>query len=138
MSVCRVREAMELCTQTFTSFLLPNSFISSNKILLLANANTSVFKFNSLKLFAPHDHLFQPFISRYNSFSSPFTVSAASSSSSVAVGTEQDRLPAELKVTETEQLNSTVWYSLLSIFSILLLHPLEWVNFSWLLSYVLL
>ncbi|XP_014502905.1 trigger factor-like protein TIG, Chloroplastic [Vigna radiata var. radiata] len=99
---------MELCTQTFTSFLLPNSFISSNKILLLANANTSVFKFNSLKLFAPHDHLFQPFISRYNSFSSPFTVSAASSSSSVAVGTEQDRLPAELKVTETEQLNSTV------------------------------
>ncbi|XP_047171273.1 trigger factor-like protein TIG, Chloroplastic isoform X1 [Vigna umbellata] len=99
---------MELCTRTFTSFLLPSSFLSSNKILLLANANSSVFKFNSLKLFAPHDHLFQPFISRYNSFSSPFTVSAASSSSSVAVGTEQDRLPAELKVTETEQLKSTV------------------------------
>ncbi|BAT80664.1 hypothetical protein VIGAN_03026000 [Vigna angularis var. angularis] len=49
---------MELCTRTFTSFLLP--------------------------------------------------ISAASSSSSVAVGTEQDRLPAELKVTETEQLKSTV------------------------------
>ncbi|WVY90910.1 hypothetical protein V8G54_036424 [Vigna mungo] len=99
---------MELCTRTFTSFLLSNSFFSSNKILLLANANTSVFKFNSLKLFAPHDHHFQPFISRYNSFSSPFIASAASSSSSVAVGTEQDSLPAELKVTETEQLKSTV------------------------------
>lgn len=102
---------MELCTRTFTSFLLSNSFFSSNPLLLPANAKATVFKFNSLKLssFSPHIHLFQPFHSPHTSFSSPFTVSAASSSSSVAVGTEQDRLPAELNVTETEQLNSTVW-----------------------------
>ncbi|KAL9316694.1 hypothetical protein ACSQ67_017695 [Phaseolus vulgaris] len=101
---------MELCTRTFTSFLLSNSFFSSNPLLLPANAKATVFKFNSLKLssFSPHIHLFQPFHSPHTSFSSPFTVSAASSSSSVAVGTEQDRLPAELNVTETEQLNSTV------------------------------
>ncbi|QCE01766.1 trigger factor [Vigna unguiculata] len=102
---------MELCTRTFTSSLLSNSFFSSNKSLLSANANTSIFKFNSLKFssLAPHVHLFQPFIVRYNSFSSPFTVSAAASSSSVEVGTEQqDRLPAELKVTETEKIKSTV------------------------------
>ncbi|XP_027938844.1 trigger factor-like protein TIG, Chloroplastic [Vigna unguiculata] len=102
---------MELCTRTFTSSLLSNSFFSSNKSLLSANANTSIFKFNSLKFssLAPHVHFFQPFIVRYNSFSSPFTVSAAASSSSVEVGTEQqDRLPAELKVTETEKIKSTV------------------------------
>ncbi|KAK7371977.1 hypothetical protein VNO80_05344 [Phaseolus coccineus] len=112
VSVCKVRVAMELCTRTFTSFLLSNSFFSSNTLLLPANAKATVFKFNSLKLssFSPHIHLFQPFQFPHTSFSSPFTVSAtsSSSSSSVAVGTEQDRLPAELNVTETEQLNSTV------------------------------
>ncbi|CAJ1971453.1 unnamed protein product [Sphenostylis stenocarpa] len=100
---------MELCTRTFTSFLLFNPSFSSNSLLLRANANATPFKFNSLKLssFSPHIHLFRPFISPHTS-SSSFTVSAASSSSSVAVGTEQDRLPAELKVTETEQPNSSV------------------------------
>ncbi|KAK7300014.1 hypothetical protein RJT34_10845 [Clitoria ternatea] len=104
--------AMELCTRTFTSFLLFNPSISShssNSSLLLRNTATP-FKSNSLKLstFTPYVHLFQPFLYHHNS--SPFTVlaSSSSSSSSVAVGTEKDRLPAELKVTETEESNSSV------------------------------
>lgn len=102
---------MELCTRTFTSFLLFNPSFSPNSVFLRANPNaTTPLKFNSLKLssFSPHVHLFQPFLSPH--ISSPFTLSAAASasSSSVAVGTEQDRLPAELKVTETEEPNSRV------------------------------
>ncbi|KAG5081701.1 Trigger factor-like protein TIG, Chloroplastic [Glycine soja] len=102
---------MELCTRTFTSFLLFNPSFSPNSVFLRANPNaTTPLKFNSLKLssFSPHVHLFQPFLSPH--ISSPFTLSAAASasSSSVAVGTEQDRLPAELKVTETEEPKSRV------------------------------
>ncbi|XP_020223145.1 trigger factor-like protein TIG, Chloroplastic [Cajanus cajan] len=101
---------MELCTLTITSSLLFNPSFSSNSFLpLRANANATIpFKFNSLKLssFSPHVHLFQPVRSRHTS--SPFTLSASSSSSSVAVGTEKDHLPAELKVTETEEPNSRV------------------------------
>ncbi|TKY57345.1 Trigger factor protein TIG [Spatholobus suberectus] len=98
---------MELCTRTFTSFLLFNASFSSNSLLVRANANVTPFKFNSVKLssLSPHIHLFQPFPSRQSS--SPFTLSA-SSSSSVALGPEQDRLPAELKITETEEPNSRV------------------------------
>lgn len=105
---------MELCTRNFTSFLLFNSSFSSNSVLLRANAYATPFKFNSLKLssFSPHNHihLFRPFLSRHTS--SPFTLSAAaaapSSSSQVALDTEKDTLPAELKVTETGESNSTV------------------------------
>ncbi|KAL2316709.1 hypothetical protein Fmac_030585 [Flemingia macrophylla] len=101
---------MEVCTRTFTSFLLFNPSFSSNSLPLRANAKaTTPFKFSSLKLsyFSPHVQLSQPFRSRRTS--SPFTLSASSSSSSsVSVGTEKDRLPAELKVTETEEPNSRV------------------------------
>ncbi|KAE9614766.1 putative peptidylprolyl isomerase [Lupinus albus] len=98
----RVPKSMELCTQTFIHFNASSlsSFSStSNSLLLLLRPNTLPFKSNySLNLSSHYHHTHN---------SSPFIVSA-SSPSSVAVGTENDRLPAELKVTQTEGPNSTV------------------------------
>ncbi|AET00600.1 putative peptidylprolyl isomerase [Medicago truncatula] len=101
--------AMELCTRTFTttslpfnpSFSLPSSSSSSSSISLHLHSNTTLkpFKFNLSSSFI------QP--SLYHHTSSPFTVSA-SSSSSVELFPENDRLPAQLKVTETKESNSRV------------------------------
>lgn len=103
--------AMELCTRTFTttslpfnpSFSLPSSS-SSSSISLHLHSNTTLkpFKFNLSSSFI------QP--SLYHHTSSPFTVSASSSSSSSSVELfpENDRLPAQLKVTETKESNSRV------------------------------
>ncbi|RDX98833.1 Trigger factor-like protein TIG, Chloroplastic, partial [Mucuna pruriens] len=112
--------SMELCSPTFTSFFLfnPSLTITSNSVPLRTNVtpfkfnsvplrtNVTPFKFNSLKLssFSPHVHLFQPILYRHTS--SPFTLSA--SSSSVALGTEEDYLPAQLMVTQAEEPNSGV------------------------------
>ncbi|XP_027329911.1 trigger factor-like protein TIG, Chloroplastic [Abrus precatorius] len=98
--------AMELCTRTFTRVVLfKPSFSHPTSNPLLLRANTAPFKFTSFNLsssFIPHHvHLFQH-------TSSPFPLAASSSSSSVALGEEKDRLPAELKVTETEESNSRV------------------------------
>lgn len=106
---------MELCTPTLIH--LNPSFSSTSNSLLLLRGNTRPSKPNSLKLssFTPRIQV-QPFLYHYSS-ASPFTVSAkTSSSSSVALGTENDRLPAELDVTETEESNSTVcsYYPFLS------------------------
>lgn len=102
---------MELCTtRTFTtSFSLPSSSSSSNSL----RSNTVIkpfqfqfkFKFNSFNLssFTPH---IQPSLSIHTS--SPFTISASSSSSSVSLDSENDLLPAQLKVTETEESDSRV------------------------------
>ncbi|XP_061342194.1 trigger factor-like protein TIG, Chloroplastic [Gastrolobium bilobum] len=106
--------AMELCTRTFTSVLRfhfnPSFSLPSSKSLILrANSGPSKVKSFKLSSFTPHLHLFQPFL--YHHSSSPFTVSASSSSSSsssVARGTENDPLPADLKVSETEEPNSRI------------------------------
>jgi hypothetical protein len=97
---------MELCTRTFKtlffnpSFSLPSS--SSNSHLLRLNNTLKPFKFN-LSFIQP---------SLYHHTSSPFTISASSSSSSssspVELYSENDRLPAKLKVTETPESNSRV------------------------------
>lgn len=95
---------MELCTRTFTttsllfnpSFSLPSS--SSNSLHLHLHS-----KFNSFNL---SSSFIQP--SLFHHTSSPFTVSASPSSSSVELFPENDRLPAELKVTETKESNSRV------------------------------
>lgn len=103
---------MELCTRTFTSPLLFNlslSLPSSNSVLLLRANTRRPFKFNSIKLssFTSHNiNHFQPLL--YHHSSSPFTVSASSSSPSVSLGTENDPLPADLNVTETAEPNSKV------------------------------
>ncbi|KAK2431749.1 hypothetical protein P8452_44868 [Trifolium repens] len=101
---------MELCTRTFKtlffnpSFSLPSS--SSNSHLLRLNNTLKPFKFNSFNL----SSFIQP--SLYHHTSSPFTISASSSSSSssspVELYSENDRLPAKLKVTETPESNSRV------------------------------
>jgi hypothetical protein len=98
---------MELCTRTFKtslffnpSFSLPSS---SNSHLLRLNNTLKPFKFNSFNL----SSFIQP--SLYHHTSSPFTISASSSSSSpVELYSENDRLPAKLKVTETPESNSRV------------------------------
>ncbi|WJX64800.1 hypothetical protein P8452_49535 [Trifolium repens] len=100
---------MELCTRTFKtslffnpSFSLPSSSSSSssNSHLLRLNNTLKPFKFN-LSFIQP---------SLYHHTSSPFTISASSSSSSspVELYSENDRLPAKLKVTETPESNSRV------------------------------
>ncbi|KAK2377909.1 trigger factor protein TIG, Chloroplastic [Trifolium repens] len=105
---------MELCTHSFKtslffnpSFSLPSSSSSSNSHLLRFNTTLKPFKFNSFNL----STFIQP--SLYHHTSSPFTISASSSSSSsssspVELYSENDRLPAKLKVTETPESNSRV------------------------------
>lgn len=103
--LCLIAAAMELCTRTFTttsllfnpSFSLPSSS-SSNSLHLHLHS-----KFNSFNLSSSS---IQP--SLFHHTSSPFTVSASPSSSSVELFPENDRLPAELKVTETKESNSRV------------------------------
>ncbi|CAJ2633911.1 unnamed protein product [Trifolium pratense] len=99
---------MELCTHTFKtslffnpSFSLTSSSSSSNSHLLRFNNTLKPFKFSSFNL----SSFIQP--SLYHHTSSPFTISA-SSSSSVELFSENDRLPAELKVSETPESNSRV------------------------------
>ncbi|CAK8538853.1 unnamed protein product [Lathyrus sativus] len=93
---------MELCTRTFTSSLLFNPSFSlsySNSLLLRFNTSLKPFKFN-LSYFT--SRIQQP--SLYHRTSSPFTISA----SSVSLDIENDRLPAKLKVSLTEESNSRV------------------------------
>ncbi|KAL5101262.1 hypothetical protein RYX36_005589 [Vicia faba] len=95
---------MELCTRTVTNSLLFNpsfSFSSSNSLLLRFSTCLKPFKFN-LSSFTSHIQQ----TSLYHHTSSPFTVSASSSSASLDF--ENDRLLAELKVTQTEEANSRV------------------------------
>ncbi|GAU25069.1 hypothetical protein TSUD_257630 [Trifolium subterraneum] len=97
---------MELCTRTFKTSLFFNpsfSLSSSNSHLLRFNTTLKPFKFSSINL----SSFIQPSIYHHTS-SSPFTISASSSSSSVELYSENDRLPAKLKVSETPESNSRV------------------------------
>ncbi|KAF7831329.1 trigger factor-like protein TIG, Chloroplastic [Senna tora] len=105
---------MELCSGSFRTILNFNpspprlSLLSSNSLslrnsFLHCKPRTS----NSLRHSSSSSRqiqLFQPSLHRRHN-SRRLTVSA---SSSVAVGTEEDRLPADLNVTETENPNSSV------------------------------
>ncbi|KAK7276888.1 hypothetical protein RIF29_18034 [Crotalaria pallida] len=105
-----------LSTQTFTTFLRYfNPSLSSNSVLLLRRGNNAQRRppsSNSNHSFKLSSHHFQPpFLHHHhhpNPSSSPFTVSASSSSSSATIATENDRLPADLKVTQTQEPNSRI------------------------------
>ncbi|CAL5190703.1 unnamed protein product [Lathyrus oleraceus] len=98
---------MELCTRTLTNSLLFNpsfSLSSSNSLLLRFNTSLKPFKFN-LSSFT--SHIQQP--SLYHHTSSPFAISASSSSpSSLSLDSEENRLRDKLNVTTTEEANSRV------------------------------
>jgi hypothetical protein len=122
--------AMELCTRTFKtslffnpSFSLPSS---SNSHLLRLNNTLKPFKFNSFNL----SSFIQP--SLYHHTSSPFTISASSSSSSpVELYSENDRLPAKLKVTETPESNSRVCSSFFTTIFAFTLSQIFFVLHCW-------
>ncbi|KAI4307948.1 hypothetical protein L6164_031072 [Bauhinia variegata] len=103
---------MELCSGSFRTVL---HFNPSPGRLCVLSANffslqdpflrKKTTAFNSLKhsSFTRQIHLLQPLPNHQN-----FCRLTVSASSSVALGTEKDQLPAELKVTETEEPNSRV------------------------------
>ncbi|KAJ4725175.1 Trigger factor [Melia azedarach] len=102
---------MELCITSSTKILNLNPINRTEVLFSVSPKNSALqFKnqiyFNSDKLSSSsrqfHFHLQQTQIHR-----SPFRVSA-SASSSVALGPEKDRLPADIEVTETEEPNSRV------------------------------
>ncbi|MED6125737.1 hypothetical protein PIB30_071561 [Stylosanthes scabra] len=118
---------MELCSRTLTTLLhLTSPSSSSNSLLRSTTCNyatpsksTNYFNLSSSQShYHNHNHHVlhrfqqqQPYLFHHHqsSFSS-FVVSASSSSSSVAASSteELDRLPAELKVSETQEPNSRV------------------------------
>lgn len=113
---------MELCiTTSSTTFLPLNRAYAS--VLIPLKKSTLQFKnqkatLTSLK-FSSFSRLIQPQFHR-----NPYCVSA-SAASSVAVGPEMDKLPADIKVTETEEPNSRVGffcYFLFRLFKILFLN----------------